>query len=362
MAVLMMSHYSGSQAAVCTGQLKNKDAIVALGQKQHSTYDATHNTSVLFLLQNLQKYYPASQEADFLLWHEGDYSLSDVSTTPFSGNIRLCDFSNVPYVWGRPHVEDPIVSVHGYSPGYLKMIRFYAVSLWETLSIMGYGWVMRFDDDSRLHSPIEYNLFDNMRLEKKVYAYRMLSRECGGSVFNEFVNEYVRKELTGLPADFDFCRSTPLGYYNNFFVSDLGFWLRPEVQAFVHAFDRSNLIFSDRINDLVFQTAAVVVFTKHTERKRFVDWSYEHHTIKNGEVAWGGLETGTLDKLAKRHIHRYVERYLSNVERVVLCPASNTFMVKHAHKRRPNGHVRKFEAPACEEEELPAKYNGNPLW
>lgn len=55
------------------------------------------------------------------------------------------------------------------------MMRFYSVTIWQTFWLLGYEWIMRFDDDSRLHSAIPYNLFENMRAENKIYGYRMLS-------------------------------------------------------------------------------------------------------------------------------------------------------------------------------------------
>ena len=61
----------------------------------------------------------------------------------------------------------------------------------------------------------------------------------------------------------------------------------------IAAFDRSNLIFTRRCNDLIFQTAAIKLFLPLAKRKRYTDFTYQHHTIYEGRVTFGGIETGT---------------------------------------------------------------------
>ncbi len=76
---------------VCTGRRKSVDATVTLGQRKHSSYDATHTTNIHELLENLNEYYPAIHETDLLLWHE-------VGSSFFS-------FAK-PEVHGRPNIYD----------------------------------------------------------------------------------------------------------------------------------------------------------------------------------------------------------------------------------------------------------------
>ncbi len=98
---------------------------------------------------------------------QAEFTADDFAALPLRDNFRLCDLTKVPATWGRPQFKAEIGSYDGFSPGYMKMIRFYAVTLWEALALLGYGWVMRFDDDSRLVSGVAYNLFDRMRAEHK---------------------------------------------------------------------------------------------------------------------------------------------------------------------------------------------------
>ena len=49
-----------------------------------------------------------------------------------------------------------------YSLGYRHMIRWYVVGLWEVLDRMGYQYVMRMDEDSRILSAIPFDIFSLM--------------------------------------------------------------------------------------------------------------------------------------------------------------------------------------------------------
>lgn len=304
---LFSSGQRNNSDLVCTGRRLSNDAIVVLGQKVHSSYDVSHNTSLHILFDSLIKNYAFIKETDVLLWHEGDFNQSDFTYSNL--RLRYCDLRLLPSVWGRPHVNDPIRNWKQYSPGYLKMIRFYAVTIWETMALLGYEWLMRFDDDSKLVSEITYNIFDFMRIEKKIYAYRMLSRECGSRDFGTFMDNYVRDNgivISGAR----YCHSVgSLGFYNNFYITNVRWWLQRKVQHFVQTFDRSNLIFTKRDNDLIFQTAVVRLFLPKEHVHMFTDWSYIHHTIRNGVVTWGGLQVGSNDSLSNITINNYVSTF-----------------------------------------------------
>mmetsp|Transcript_24642 Transcript_24642/g.80548 ORF Transcript_24642/g.80548 Transcript_24642/m.80548 type:complete len:292 (+) Transcript_24642:520-1395(+) len=100
-----------------------------------------------------------------------------------------------------------------------------------------------------------------------------------------------------------------LGYYNNWFVTDVRWWLSPAVTALREAFDASHLIFTKRDNDLIFQTAAVKLFTAEAERNHFVDWTYQHHTMANRSIMWGGVDGGAADANTLDTLTDYCARY-----------------------------------------------------
>ena len=85
----------------CLGRRTSEDAIIILGQKRHSTYDASHQTSLAPILRSLDAYYPAVRRADVLVWHEGDLTQADIPDK-LSYEVRLCDLWLTQGAWGPP--------------------------------------------------------------------------------------------------------------------------------------------------------------------------------------------------------------------------------------------------------------------
>ena len=83
-----------------------------------------------------------------------------------------------------------------------------------------------------------------------------------------------------------------------------------QVAALIGAFDRSNLIFTRRSNDLIFQTAAIKLFLPKARRRRYADFSYQHHTITNGAVLYGGIESGWRDRRARHTLRAYAHKHV----------------------------------------------------
>ncbi|CAB9497277.1 glycosyltransferase family 15 protein [Seminavis robusta] len=280
------------------GNRTSRDAIVMVVQKKHSTYIG-HNVDISSPLLSLRKAYPQVAKSDVLLWHEGDFSWEDIHTEKLEGmNVRLCNLKHPKGAWGPP----PNVSVPEmkFSVGYRNMIRFYSVTIWNVLTDLGYEYVMRLDDDSNFMSPIQYNLFDALRSQQAVYGYRQESKECGSYEFGPFVDNYLNKhEMSPMHGALDepYCESKlgQYGFYNNFFITRISWWLQPQVAEFVQAFDASNLIYSQRDNDLIFQTAAVKLFAEPRAVLKYVDWSYAHVTVIDGKWVFGGVSFGTED-------------------------------------------------------------------
>ena len=188
-----------------------------------------------------------------------------------------------------------------------------------------------------------------------------------------------------------------LGYYNNWFVTRIDWWLEePRVSRMIKAFDRSNLIFSRRLNDLIFQTAAIKLFLPLRKRKRYADFTYQHHTVDEGRVTcvaarkhflldgriarnstisstpaeeparrYGGIEIGALDPDGKGNLDQYVQQKIPKSQRksidVDTClvqetrggPLAEISYISPA-KVRPTDmkrgvNIAQFESPHCSE-------------
>lgn len=287
--------------SICTGQRLSVDAIIVLAQKMHSSYDSSHQTTLSILFASLQSHYrPFLKDVDFLVWHEGDMTLADIPDLQ-PANVRLCDLPQSGG-WGKPQsMTSDYPYMKAWSPGYRNMIRFYSVTCWDVMHSLGYEWMMRFDDDSVIHSTVRYNMFDHMRSLSMVYGFRMYSPECGSDEFGPFVTKYMQaNNITPLYPHINtenYCRGEgSSGFYNNFYVTNISWWRSALVRHFVQAFDDSHLIFTHRDNDLIFQTAAVKLFASPLQVLHFADWTYQHHTVRNGKVVFGGIQFGIGDE------------------------------------------------------------------
>ena len=227
---------------LCTGSRQSKDVIVYLGQKTHSSYDATHANTLNASMASLRKYMKRIRDTDVIVWHEGDLTNEDANALDGATNVRFC-LLRKETGWGRPPWLKKMPPSQ-FSAGYRFMIRFYAVTIWPTLDRLGYEWVMRMDDDSFFLSPVPYNIFEDMRRRGALYAYRTLSRECP-VIFGDFVEDFVeyvsqtqrrlasmrqllgpRRKQPGVSYKPWYCPGPGrLGFYNNWFVTKISWWL-----------------------------------------------------------------------------------------------------------------------------------------
>lgn len=402
-----------------------------------------------------------------------DLTVQDATALNEVTNVRFCILTEATG-WGPP-AWLPVVPTMKFSSGYRFMIRFYAITIWTTLSRLGYKWVMRMDDDSFVLSPVNYNVFGDMRAHGLYYGYRTLSRECP-VIFGDFIDSYTthahwkdnQKDdgeldygpsgLVGLTSQAEsalsrssrssnmnddsvatsfeeseeldeesrhiikFCGTWPrhcrraemqaalalafkkarlvqgkdkesdvpatliqqkrwatwycsgpgqLGYYNNWFVTNVTWWAtNPAATRLMRAFDRSNLIFTRRCNDLIFQTAVVKLFMPKSLRKRYTDFTYQHHTVSSGAITFGGIETGHLDPNPAGNLEQYREKFLSmnssgyikvrvcNVQSVYNGPLHKTYYIspaadqqKHDAELTTTVLVNRFESPYCGQDE-----------
>ena len=71
----------------------------------------------------------------------------------------------------------------------------------------------------------------------------------------------------------------PDNIYNNWFVTKVSFWLRPDVQDFLLHVNRSHAIYTERWGDLLWQSAALQLFLDQNKLWMFKDFAYEHATF-----------------------------------------------------------------------------------
>ena len=311
-----------------------KPAIVYLAQNTptDTQYGRDSRTLLEKSLDLLYKNYNDQFRHDILIFHEGDFKEKDQQAV--AKGRKEIKFQEIHFEIPAflPKEEVPPLWSDGYGNnfgmGHRHMIRFYAVQLWDILPKQGYDWFFRMDDDSFIHTKINYNLFEFMERNGYEYGYRVdiNDAEAPARGFVETVRAYMKAENIQSAFFEEQMRLGPLkfvlknqvkrvlmkifpqgkryrldydreywGYYNNFFITRIAFWNQPQVQAFIRHFDRVGGWYKYRWNDLIFQSAAVQVFLPKSKVYKFTDWTYEHGTVKKGQLMWGGIYQGDKD-------------------------------------------------------------------
>ena len=287
-----------------------QNAIIYLAQKRHSSYD---RDSYGILMESLELIYTNylslenhRDNADLIIFHTGDFDAQDVDTfgsrfgSEFRNLLKLIDLSNTTY-WKRPswHEKDDPFSWYAFplfSEGYRRMMHWFAIDIWNFFGDYAkrtgceYEYIMRFDEDSFLHSPIKYDIFDFMKTNDYNYGFRLCSYEMQ-------VTQRIWKlwrNTKGSPAPIRDIDLGMCGIYNNFFVAKLSFFQSQPVQRFLHFVDRQGMIYRRRLGDLMIHSMTIYSFAPPETIHRFLDFTYSHSTVdkESGCIVWGGIQAG----------------------------------------------------------------------
>lgn len=318
---------AGSSTRFC-----RKNAIVYLAQKKHSSYRGRNSYGML--LESLDLVYKNylsldnhSNNTDLIIFHTADFNQEDLDAfdsrlgTDFRNLVRLVDISNTTY-WKRPkwHENDNPDDWYAYplfSEGYRRMMHFFAIDIWHFFSDYGtetgcnYEYIMRFDEDSYLHSPIKYDIFEFMNANDYYYGFRLCAYEM--QVTQRIWRLWTRRKHNPKPMrdiDLEMC-----GVYNNFFIAKLSHFQSPQVQQFLQFVDRQGFIYRRRLGDLMIHSMATYAFTPPSQIHRFLDFTYEHGTVNHtsGCVVWGGIQAGFDDPNADQTLDSFYEKKVRQV-------------------------------------------------
>jgi ribonuclease HI len=303
-----------------------KNAIVYLAQKRHSTYDRDSYGILLESLDLINKNYLSlnhhHENTDVMIFHTADFDHKDLDTfesqygADFRNSMQLIDLSGTQY-WRRPswHEGDDPMKWYAYplfSEGYRRMMHWFAIDIWQFFLDHGretgcnYEYIMRFDEDSFLHSPIQYDIFDFMKQNDYYYGFRLCAYEM--QVTQRIWKLWRTPKNSPKPIrdiELGMC-----GVYNNFFVAKLSFFQSPAVKKFLHFVDRQGMIYRRRLGDLMIHSMTIYSFAPPEKIHRFLDFTYEHSTVekKSGCVVWGGIQAGYDDPNSDFTIDNYYQK------------------------------------------------------
>jgi hypothetical protein len=160
---------------------RGKGCILLLGNnvKSDSVYGVERNSLLISSIDRIYTNYNDVWKDDVRIAHTGDFDAAEQAHV----------------IGGRAEVSFLLLEGDNWSPhpsnindttwfgrtkwgmGYRHMCRFFGIRIWPALQKEGYRWVMRFDDDSYLLSPIRYNIFGFMEAHNLSYGYRNVARD-----------------------------------------------------------------------------------------------------------------------------------------------------------------------------------------
>jgi alpha 1,2-mannosyltransferase len=334
---------TGGGSSVCDDASSTRNnALVLLAQKKHATYGRDSLGMLVKTLDLLRDNYLSlgnhAKNVDLFLFHTGDFTDSDLvylenrlrlgknRSSSRAGILRLVDLNNTVY-WSLPEIlkNDNQASWKGseiYPLGYRHMCRWFGMQLWSFFQDLNqhyqgggcnYRYIARLDEDSFIHSPIDYDMFDLMQSHHYVYAYRMCSYELDETL----PKLWFKKWRKGLGNESQrFIDPNLCGFYTNFFIADLEFFLSPSVAKLLKEIDRRGFYYRKRFGDLLVHSLAVYAFAQPTQIHRFLDFTYEHVTIdyfKDREkecISWGSIQAGYNDPNGETRVDEFYETYV----------------------------------------------------
>ncbi len=147
--------------------------------------------------------------------------------------------------------------------------------------IQDYEWYMRLDTDSFIESPIEYDLFDYLDKNNKIYGYTAELAEWPPVVIGmgEFFINLVRKhnlKLTFFNKLIENDRYNLRQIYNNFEIIKVSYFENELVQLLVNEINKSGNIYKKRWGDSPLRTFVLSLTVDSSEIHKFNDFDYMH--------------------------------------------------------------------------------------
>lgn len=179
------------------------------------------------------------------------------------------------------------------------MMRWFGILIWKYLTAEGYSHVMRMDDDSFIHSKIQYDLFQYLRVNGKRYAFRQpVVDDAVGKGYDEMIDKFLidNSDATTQELSEHFKRDRNVGFYNNWFMADLSFFASTPVSTLLDIIDKSKLIYTQRTGDLVIHSTVVRLFLRPEEIYWARDFTYEHMTLCTREKCKGCPNNGGISR------------------------------------------------------------------
>ncbi len=265
-------------------------------------------------LKALHRYFNAQYDYPILIFHEeltdDDKKHIDSLKSGSITYIQLTPFDQLPNL---PHLDPQLIQkwCEGKEGGrkarlgYKQMCRFYAYELLVHPALDSFDYYWRFDDDSFLYAPIDYDPFAYMQQNQLIYGYRSVEfenpREIVGmqelwsatktfAKAHKLSRRYLKKLCTNWKG-----RYKGFNYYNNFEINNITFWRsHPLYKVFFDYLDQDQMgFYKYRWGDSNFRAMITGLFLRPEQVHHFKEIAYrhnDHYSIPGGDRIVYSLE------------------------------------------------------------------------
>jgi hypothetical protein len=232
-------------------------------------------------LDSLYEKYVNEFPCDVVIFHENDFpqAFKEQASKRYKNIFfKLIEFKAPDHLTGENlRFKDPTPFL-GMS--YRTMCRFYAMKFYEYLE--GYDWYWRLDVDSIILSKINYDVFEYLDQNKKLYGYLAQIPEHPPVIngFGKFVRDYCNKyKVKDRFLDYLVDKDGNYNYkmiYNNFEICNLSLFKNKEAIRFLEEIDKSGAIYEHRWGDAPIRTIMLSLVVDRGQIHRFEDIDYHH--------------------------------------------------------------------------------------
>ena len=170
--------------------------------------------------------------------------------------------------------------------GYKYMCKFFAIDVYEYLKD-NFDYYMRCDTDCYIQE-LDYDLFQWAKDSSVEYGFAMRKLEAHQPTKKTlpiWTEKYVKRQKLVPTASMDRSMRVCFNFYNNFHIGKVDFFLRPDVQHFLHAVNDSGHILSHRWGDSTIQAYAVRLFMNPSAIVQVPNFSYVHGSHANKVIS-----------------------------------------------------------------------------
>ncbi|QLL34761.1 hypothetical protein HG536_0H01360 [Torulaspora globosa] len=181
--------------------------------------------------------------------------------------------------------------IYGGMESYRHMCRFQSGFFWRQKALDKFDWYWRVEPSTKLYCDINYDVFQWMQDNEKVYGFTITIHEYERTIrtlwstVKKFLNKYpsviskdnLMKFISGdRGKTYNLCH-----FWSNFEIANLNFWRSPAYREYFNYLDQTGGFFYERWGDAPVHSIAASLFLPRDKLHYFSDIGYHHIPYDN---------------------------------------------------------------------------------